>query len=384
MMRNRVIIILIGIGLLAAVILLLTMMFRGCSTEEPKEKVSTDTIQQQEAANGTAQAETPTQPEAGDDLSPTYFKTPVIKDDNTTGEVIYSDYFWNRQCFELFGGGDESAATYAETINTLAAKLSGIQVYDMMIPTSAEYYMPDRLKTGESQSNSQSQNIKTAYSKMNTSVVKPINIYNYLADHNGEYLYFKSDHHWTGLGAYYGYKAFADTNKLPVLDLSTCTEKTVDGFRGSFSINCPNVDSDTVHYWTLPYQVTMDITAEGGETYQYESPYAEGVFGEGNSTYLIFISGDNPLTVLKSSSPSAQSGKKVAVIKESFGNAFVPYLTYNYSEVHVMDLRTFRDNIGKSVQTYCQENGITDLIFSNGVMSANAQLQLDSMTGLFD
>ena len=49
-----------------------------------------------------------------------------------------------------------------------------------------------------------------------------------------------------------------------------------------------------------------------------------------------------------------------------------------------MDLRTFRDNIGKSVQTYCQENGITDLIFSNGVMSANAQLQLDSMTGLFD
>lgn len=383
-MRNRAIILAVGAGLLILVIILLVTMFKGCSTPEPKEKVSTDTIQQQEAANGISQIQATTPPAGGDDLSPTYFKTPVIKDDNTTGELIYSDYYWNRQGFELFGGGDESAATYAETINTLAGKLSGMKVYDMMIPTSAEYYLPDRLKTGENQSNSQSQNIKTAYSKLNTSVVKPINIYNYLADHNSEYLYFKSDHHWTGLGAYYGYKAFCDTNGMPALDLGTCTEKTVDGFLGSFSYNNTNIDTDTVHYWTLPYSVSMSITGEGGEHYEMNSPYAEGVFGEGNSTYLIFISGDNPLTVMKSSAPTAQADKKIAVIKESFGNAFVPYLTYNYSEVHVMDLRTFRDNVGKSFQTYCQENGITDVLFSNGVMSANAQIQLDSISGMFD
>ena len=167
-MRNRAIILAVGAGLLILVIILLVTMFRGCSTKEPKEKVSTDTIQQQEAASGISQIQATTPPAGGDDLSPTYFKTPVIKDDNTTGELIYSDYYWNRQGFELFGGGDESAATYAETINTLAGKLSGMKVYDMMIPTSAEYYLPDRLKTGENQSNSQSQNIKTAYSKLNT------------------------------------------------------------------------------------------------------------------------------------------------------------------------------------------------------------------------
>ena len=366
-MRNRAIILAVGAGLLILVIILLVTMFRGCSTKEPKEKVSTDTIQQQEAASGISQIQATTPPAGGDDLSPTYFKTPVIKDDNTTGELIYSDYYWNRQGFELFGGGDESAATYAETINTLAGKLSGMKVYDMMIPTSAEYYLPDRLKTGENQSNSQSQNIKTAYSKLNTGVVKPINIYNYLADHNSEYLYFKSDHHWTGLGAYYGYKAFCDTNGMPALDLGTCTEKTVDGFLGSFSYNNTKIDTDTVHYWTLPYSVSMSITGEDGEHYE-----------------LIFISGDNPLTVMKSSAPTAQADRKIAVIKESFGNAFVPYLTYNYSEVHVMDLRTFRDNVGKSFQTYCQENGITDVLFSNGVMSANAQIQLDSISSMFD
>ena len=383
-MRNRAIIIAIGIALLVLIIMLFVLMFKGCSTSAPKEKVSTDTIRQQEAASGTASIQATQPPAGGDSLSPSYFTTPVIKDDNTTGELVYSDYYWNRQGFELFGGGDESATTYAETINTLAGKLSGMKVYDMMIPTSAEYYLPDRLKTGENQSNSQSQNIKTAYSKLNTSVVKPINIYNYLADHNSEYLYFKSDHHWTGLGAYYGYKAFCDTNGMPSLDLGSCAEKSVDGFRGSFTYNYDNVDSDTVHYWTLPYSVSMEITAEGGETYQQDSPYAEGAFGAGNSTYLIFISGDNPLTVMKSSAPTAQADKKIAVIKESFGNAFVPYLTYNYSEVHVMDLRTFRDNIGKSFQAYCQENGITDVLFSNGVMSANAQLQLDSISGMFD
>ena len=73
-------------------------------------------------------------------------------------------------------------------------------------------------------------------------------------------------------------------------------------------------------------------------------------------------------------------GKIIAVVKESYGNAFVPYLTYNYEEVHVIDFRTFGDNL----VSYCQQNGIDEVLFLNGVMSANTQIQLDSMSGLFD
>ena len=97
----------------------------------------------------------------------------------------------------------------------------------------------------------------------------------------------------------------------------------------------------------------------------------------------MFIYGDNPLTVLHSSSPAATSGKKIAVVKESYGNAFVPYLSYNYEEVHIMDLRTFREASTLDLTSYCRQNGITDVLFLNGVMSANTQIQLDSMAALF-
>ena len=125
----------------------------------------------------------------------------------------------------------------------------------------------------------------------------------------------------------------------------------------------------------------MEITSESGTSTTYDSPYYSGATS-GSLTYGAFIMGDNPLTVLKSSSENAEKGKKIAVVKESYGNAFVPYLTNNYEEVHVIDFRTFR-NVETDLSSYCKQNGINEVLFLNGVMSANTQIQLDSMSGLF-
>ena len=383
-LRNRAIIVGTGVAILVLIIVLFSLLIRGCSSGSgDKDKVSTDTIAQQ---GGTSTA---TKDEAANsnsslsqDLQPTYFKTPVIKDDNTNGELYYSIYVWNKTGYELFGGDDEPSKTYANTINTLAGKLPGIKVYDMIIPNHTEYGLPERLKSGDIVSTSQADSIKTAYAAMDKNVT-PINIYNYLADHNEEYIYFKSDHHWTGLGAYYAYKAFADTNNMPALKLEDCTEKTIDGFTGSFTNSAPSLDSDTVHYWEFPYGTEMTLTYDGGATETYDSPYYSGAT-EGSLTYGVFIFGDNPLTVIKSKSENAEKGKKLVIVKESYGNALAPYFTNNYEEVHVVDFRYFSSTVGKTLPAYCVENGITDVLFANGVMSANTQLQLDSMTGMFN
>ena len=187
----------------------------------------------------------------------------------------------------------------------------------------------------------------------------------------------------TGLGSYYAYKAFADTLGLKPLDLKSCTEQTIADFTGTFYSLADGLDTDTVHYWQFPYDVSMDITNDSGETISYESPYFDGE-DSGSLSYGVFIYGDNPLTVMRSSSENAQSGKKIAVIKESYGNAFVPYLTNNYEETHVIDLRSFRDVSSDDLVTYCKKNGITDVLFLNGVMSANTPEQLDKMAGLFN
>lgn len=381
--RNRAIIIGSGVLILALIILLFTLAVRSCSKGGGDgENISTDTISQQGGTTPSTPDEATNASNAGGDLSPSFFKTPVISDDNTDGYLSYAIYVWHNTGYELFGGSEERSRIYADTINSLADKLTGIDVYDMIVPNHTEYGLPQRLKDGDAPSTSQAESIKNAYSAL-SSKVTPINPYNYLADHNSEYIYFKSDHHWTGLGAYYAYKAFADTNNLPALSLSDCTEQKIEGFTGTFSNTAAGLDTDEVHYWEFPYTVSMDITYGDGTVETYDSPYYDNAT-EGTLTYGVFIFGDNPLTVMKSYAPDAREGKKIAIVKESYGNALVPYFTNNYEEVHVIDFRYFRDTVGTDFESYCRENDITDVLFVNGVMSANTQIQLDSISGMFE
>lgn len=379
--RNRILIINSGILIIILIIVLLSVMVKGCSSDDSNQNIpiSTDTISKQNATNSASSAGKNV---AQGDLSPTYFKTPEIEDNNANGEMMQDIYVWNSIGYKLFESieqrSDERAVVYAETINGFADKLSGIRVYDMVIPNQTEMTLPQRLKDSDAPSVSQAENIKSIYSNLNDKVT-PINAYNYLADHNKEYIYFNSDNYWTGLGAYYAYSAFAESTDQSVLSLTDCTENTIESFTGTFMNTSSSIGADTVHYWGLPYEVTMDITDADGTVSNYTSPYYEGA-QSGSLAYDVFIMGDNPLTVLKSNSGNATAGKKIAVVKESNGNAFVPYLTYNYGEVHVIDYRTYKNNLA----TYCQQNGIEEVLFLNGILSANTQYELNRMNGLFD
>ena len=378
--RNRIIIVTCFLLIFALLITLIVLMFKGCGGKKTPSGVSTDIKSKQETT--VDPSSDPNNTAVGNNkLDKATFITAQPTDNNSTGVDTGVIYVWNKTGFELFGGSEESGRTYAETINGFAGKLTGMNVYSMIVPNHTEMGLPERLKS-QVNTNSQADNIKAAYAAMNSSVT-PINAYNYLSEHCNEYIYFKSDHHWTGLGSYYAYKAFADTLGLKPLDLKSCTEQTITDFTGTFYSLADGLDTDTVHYWQFPYDVSMDITNDSGETISYESPYFDGE-DSGSLSYGVFIYGDNPLTVMRSSSENAQSGKKIAVIKESYGNAFVPYLTNNYEEVHVMDLRSFRDVSSDDLVTYCKKNGITDVLFLNGIMSANTPEQLDKMAGLFN
>lgn len=372
--RNRIIMVSCGILIIIFAIFLISALFKGCfGGSKSTTGVSTET----KPAQSATQVTTAVKEEVKDDLSPTYFKTPQIEDNNEDGEMIYGIYKWGSQAFELFGSTEAKATTYANTVNGFADSLSGITVYDMVIPNHTEMGLPQRLKDSSASSSSQADNIKTIYANLSDNVT-PVNAYNYLADHNKEYIYFGSDHHWTGLGAYYAYAAFADTTKQAVLSLDDCTEQKIEGFTGTFTNTVSGLDNDTVHYWEFPYDITMEITDESGTVNTYTSPYYQYA-DAGTLTYGVFIIGDHPLTVLKSASENAKEGSKIAVVKESYGNAFVPYLTYNYEEVHVVDFRHYSGNL----EIYCRENGISEVLFLNGIMSANTQIQLDSMSSLF-
>lgn len=326
------------------------------------------------AAETTAEA-----PAAEETAAPTAdlnFDTPNIPDDGSDGytsSVNPGVYIYKNAAFELCGASDEAGKDYAAAISEFKQAAPNVTVYNLVVPTHTEFGIPSRL-AGEIYTQSQSQNIKTIYSSY-TADVKPINCYNALCQHMNEYIYFNTDHHWTGLGAYYAYQAFCEQTGQEALALTDCTEKTVEGFEGSFFDTDSSLSPDEVHYWTFPYQTHAVRQEEsGGDSYDTDV-YYEGA--EGSGAYITFIYGDSARFV--EYNDENKNGKKIAVVKESYGNAFVPYLTNNYEEVHIIDFRYY----GGNLKDYMEENGINEVLFLNNTMSANAAVQVDRIRELF-
>ena len=326
-------------------------------------------------------------PEKSDKVKPSTdalkFNKPVIPE-NPDAEGHFSSansavYIYDNAAYELFGGTNESAKFYAESISDFKTLVGdSIKVYNMVIPKPIEFYIPESVKQKDGIStNSQAENIKTIYSSYTSDVI-PINCYNELAAHNDEYIYFRTDHHWTGLGAYYAYKAFCEQTGQQVLDLSVCQENTISGYQGTLTDMDYSLyeNLDTVHYWEFPYDTYATVTPRSGDI-PYDTSIYYGAATGGTLTYGVFIWGDSSTFVEYNQNLS--NGKKIAVIKDSYGNAFVPYLTANYEEVHVIDFRYFDSDL----KTYCEENGITEVLFINNIMAANTAFLVDDIVDMF-
>lgn len=381
-LRNRIIIVATGILLLFLVIWMITGMFscmcNGCVCAGTNDApVITETVNPNKK---TDKKNNKKKPDDGNTNIATVFATPEINDEdsNSTGEMVNNLYVWNKTAFELFYGTEETAKRYADTVNKMQKGLGNIKVYSMIIPNHTEMGLPARLKNveGGATTTSQADFIKAAYENMNKNVT-PINCYNELANHCNEYVYFKSDHHWTGLGAYYAYKAFAQQTGIKPIKLEDCEKHTINDFTGSFYTNVGSaVDTDAVDFWTFPYEVPTTITNMNYETDEYSSCFYMAETS-GSVSYGVFLWGDNPVEVLKSQCETAKD-EKILIVHESYGNPLVPYFTYNYKEVHSIDFRYWNGNL----YDYCVDNNITKVVFANGVMSASTATQLDAIESL--
>jgi hypothetical protein len=105
----------------------------------------------------------------------------------------------------------------------------------------------------------------------------------------------------------------------------------------------------------------MTVTSATGTTSTYNSCVIYG-----NKTYVTFIAGDNPYTVINV--PENPQDKSILVLKDSFGNAFVPYLCEHYGNIIVVDVRYSSFNIYEQLRDY----GLTDIVFVNNIQAANS------------
>ena len=193
-----------------------------------------------------------------------------------------------------------------------------------------------------------------------------VDAYTEMYDHRDEYLFFKSDHHWTARGAYYAYSAFAKSIGLEPTPLDGFDYAVMnDSYHGSmynytYDARVKNF-VDTIEAFFPRKAHTMTITGMDGNTYNYNTSIVST-----NKTYVTFIAGDNPYTVINV--PDNPQDFNVLVLKDSFGNAFIPFLCEHYSNIIVVDTRHSGMNVYEQLKDY----GLSDIIFVNNIQAANS------------
>lgn len=279
----------------------------------------------------------------------------------------------NIRALMAYGGSGKGGKKYAETANLYHKTLGpDVTVYCMVIPTAAEFYTPAKAK---SYTNPQRPTILNIYSHLDSDV-RAVDVYTPLGNHAGEDIYLRTDHHWSPLGAYYAARKFAEVAGVPFRDLSDYTEHSIKRFVGSmygYSKDQAIRDNpETFVYYTpdfADYTTTFTIyhvnKTSGAIT---ESKPAQGKFfqpckdGSGNA-YMTFMGGDLKLTKVVT---GLGNGRRLVIIKDSFGNALPGYLFGSFEEIHVLDHRYFRH----SLPDYVKANGITDVLMANNIFNA--------------
>lgn len=192
-----------------------------------------------------------------------------------------------------------------------------------------------------------------------------------LSQHKDEYIYYRTDHHWTTLGAYYAYVAYCEQKGLTPVSLEELKENKVEDFYGTFYSKAkrPSQPADTITWYDVDVDEFAFVAnlqqdkqlAQLGEVVQEDGLELLRVDGmmdqrkfEVRDKYAAFMWGNSGYVKIKSShNLNHQEGKtsRLLLFKDSYANSMIPYLTYNYDEIIVVDLRY----MAKSTKELMQE-----------------------------
>ena len=195
---------------------------------------------------------------------------------------------------------------------------------------------------------------------MSDDIIK-VDTVNALIRHNDEYIYFRTDHHWTALGAYYAYEALCEATGMKAAPLDSFEVWDQGEMQGSLYgyVKQPHkLRADNLTVYVPQGDITMIAYNPSG--YGTEKPMlADKTNQPANSKYMSFLSGDNALSEI--TNESIPDAPNCLVIKDSFGNCFAPFLTQNYHKVYAIDYRKYNS---MDLKVFVDKYDIDDVIFA--------------------
>ena len=184
-----------------------------------------------------------------------------------------------------------------------------------------------------------------------------VDIYGKLEEHSGEYIYYRTDHHWTTLGAYYGFSALAESMGLDCPDISEYggRETVSEEFYGTSW-------SSSGFSWVEPDSMEIFVTEPEGleiTNYPQGSPVEGQLYDwsrlEVKDKYSFFYGGNTPLLEIETGVEGAPS---LLILRDSYMDSLSPFLLESYSRIHILDLRYYR----ASLSDYIDQNGFDDVL----------------------
>lgn len=188
-----------------------------------------------------------------------------------------------------------------------------------------------------------------------------VDAYTALNSHREEEIYYRTDHHWTSLGAYYGYLAWAEQVGIKPYDYDLEGMETVsESFLGTLHSKI-NIDwkPDQIQYFpeTLNglIHVTYDLQRKT-DTF-YEESYLDT-----KNQYGFFLDDNHAVVEIQT---DCSNGRTLFVLKDSYANCFVPLLTPHYEKIYVLDLRYYNGRLFDLMEEYEPEDGMDVLVLYN-------------------
>ena len=278
----------------------------------------------------------------------------------------------NGKIMEVYQAKPEITASYIDTLNQYAEAFSDdANLYVMLVPTQIEFDQSEYHKLADSAK----ETIDHVYASLPQ--FKTVNVYDKLEQHIDEYIYFRTDHHWTQRGGYYGYQSIMEAMDEEPVALEAMAKNSYDGFLGYLFNQANEADyaqyADEIEYFQAGENYVIDIEGvENGEPFFYQKNIYTLPGEGGKITYSLFMDGDHPLTTIRT---NHKNGKVALIIKDSYANTVIPLLTNHYETILVIDPRSFH----KSVTELMEEYEIDDMIFINYVFTTTFQDFIDSI-----
>ncbi|MFI3254951.1 MAG: DHHW family protein [Eubacteriales bacterium] len=237
-------------------------------------------------------------------------------------------------------------------VNALGEKVD-IPVAVGLIPSSSQVWsgrLPNHAPTAN-----EAQVIEEFYGQLSDNIIQ-VPLLEGLTSHKEEDIYYRTDHHWTSLGAYYGYETIMNALGEEATPLSHFTPRVVsDSFFGTIysTSGVRWVKPDTMHIYveeSEDIKVTSNFVGVPEEGVLYSWDYLDV-----KDKYSFFLGGLQPICTIETAHTDKPS---ILVIRDSYSDSLAPFLTENFSEIHLLDLRFYH----MGVSSYVAANEIDQVL----------------------